>query len=391
MTLRPHLLLAVSLCLIAVLYIPSVTRSFGDITSWAVSELHIRYAAGFVRRGLLGEVAFRLRETTGLATGTLFPALFILLTAIQAALLAALAWPLRVRPALFLLVLLAPALVLFPAYDYGGYLRKDAFIVIGVLTHAILVRRVLQERLTIRTYERFLMGALAPYLFVATLIHENQAIFLPAHGLLIVMALRPPALIPHIVRFQIPLFLPAVLAFAAAAIYRGTQADVDANCAGWARAVTTCDAMGALNWTYARVWDTVASILRAPAPLGIFVVSILLALVPPLAVRAAVQREDQAPPLLVFAAMAPQGVLFLLGWDWGRWIHMASFALTSIVLAGAVREPAGAARRPRTDAAVLLLVLAYVAYWRVNVCCLPTSLGGGLAHTLGRALSTVLS
>ncbi|MGE4063020.1 MAG: hypothetical protein AB7E79_06590 [Rhodospirillaceae bacterium] len=380
---RQYLLPGLTVGLIAALYIPSVSRSFGDVTSWSVGDLHINYAAGFIRRGLLGEIAFDLRERAGLSTGVLFPVLFVVLTAVQAALLAALAWPLRSRPALFLLAMLAPALILFPAHDYGGYFRKEAFITIGLFGHALLVRGTLNGALKTSSYARFLFIGLMPYLAVSTLIHENQAVFLPAHALLIYMAHGYPQLGPHILRVQAPVLLPATLCFLLALIFRGDAQSAAAICSSWeGRAQTACDAIGSLAWGYDQVWFYVREVVTTPRSLGIYVVTIMLALVPPVVLRRQLPRDGQAPLLLLVAAILPCLPLFLLGWDWGRWIHMISVAVVAIILAGCRRVPEPPRRSAWLGAAAVVAVLAYVSTWRVNSCCLPTSLEGGVMAVL---------
>ncbi len=371
----------------AAAFTPSVMRSFGDGTSWSVSDLHINYAAGFVRRGLLGEAAFRLNAVSGLSTGVIFPALFAVLTVAQTLLLAVLAWPLRARPALFLLVMLAPALLLFPAHDYGGYLRKEAFVILGLFTHAVAVRRTLRCAMSARLYPRFAYFVLAPSLALSTLIHENQAIFLPAHAVLTYMACGYPKPARHVARMQIPVLLPAVLCFAAALVRRGDGATAAAICASWnGRAVTACDGINALGWSYDQVWFYLAQLVSDARALTIYSATIMLALAPPVLVRRALPREGQAPLGLVLAASLPAAALFLLGWDWGRWIHMASTAVMALILAGAVRDLAPSRARPMAAAAGLVAALLYVSAWRVNVCCRPTSLAGGLAQTLSAAL-----
>lgn len=382
-----------TLGLIFTLYAPSVTRSFHDGTSWSVSDLHINYAAGFVRRGLLGEVAYWARDVLGISTGTLFPTLFLILTAIQAALLAALASPLRARPALFIMVMLAPALILFAAYDYGGYLRKEAVITIGLFAHAILVRQVLSAKMAPARYNAILFATISPYLALSTIIHENQVVFLPAHALLIYMAHgypRPFApLARHVMHVQSPALLPAVACFGAALLYQGDASSAAAICASWrARAVTACDAMGALGWSYDQVWYYVMQVVTAPVPMGIFIATFVLALIPPLIVWRVSAREDHPSLSLLLAAMLPTVGLFFLGWDWGRWIHMISVALIALLLAGCRRlpEPEPSPRFARF--ALVAAALIYVATWRVNVCCLPTSLSGGLFQTAGTILAT---
>ncbi|MGE3335009.1 MAG: hypothetical protein AB7I36_15290 [Rhodospirillaceae bacterium] len=380
---QQQLLTALTLALMGLLFAPSVLRSFSDGTSWSVSDLHISYAAGFIRRGLLGEAAFQLQEASGLSTGVFFPVLFVLLTGVQIALLAVLAWPLRTRPALFLVVMLAPGLLLFPAYDYGGYLRKEVFVVIGLFGHALAVRQKLRGRINERNYHRFAGFVLAPYLALSILIHENQAIFLPAHALLIYMACGEASFVRHAARVQIPVLLPAVLCFAAATIHKGDSAAAAVICSAWTgRAVTACDAINALGWRYDQVWFYLVQLVSDGRALAIYVATIILALVPPILVRRALPPEGQAPLWLLLGACLPMAALFLLGWDWGRWIHMASAGVIALILAGAMRDLEPLQVRPVAALAALAGALLYVSTWRVNVCCQPTTLSGGLTHTL---------
>lgn len=390
--LHQRVLLAATVGVMAVVFVPSVLRSFGDGASWSVSDLHIRYAAGFIRRGLLGEAAFQLNAASGLSTGLLFPVLFAALTAAQIALLAILAWPLRTRPALFILVMLAPALILFPAYDYGGYLRKEAFVTIGLFAHAVAVRRTLRGAMAQRGYRGFAYFVLAPYLALSTLVHEHQAIFLPAHALLIYMANGYPKLGPHILRMQIPVMLPAAACFLAATLKHGDVPMAAAICSSWqGRAVTACDAINFLAWGYDQVWVYLVRLVTTPRALWIYTATILLALAPPILVRRALPKEGQAPLPLFLAATIPMAALFLLGWDWGRWIHMASAGVMALILAGAVRAPEPSRARPVFAFAAMAAALVYVGTWRVNVCCLPTSLAGGLTRTLSAEIQAALS
>jgi len=159
-------LFAASLALIALLYVPTLARSFVDWSGWALAELHVNYATGPVRRGLLGGLAFHL-ASLGIVTRDFFAALFALLAILQAGLLSALAWPLaQRRPALFLATMLSPALLLFAAYDADAHMRKEILISLGILAHALIARRALAGAMTIARYEALVLWLLAPALLV---------------------------------------------------------------------------------------------------------------------------------------------------------------------------------------------------------------------------------
>ena len=193
----------------------------------------------------------------------------------------------------------------------------------------------------------------------------------------------------HVMRVQLPALVPAVASFGAALLYQGDASSAAVICASWRdRAATACDAMGALGWSYDQVWYYVMQVVTAPVPMGIFIATFALSLIPPLIVWRLSPREHHPSLSLLLAAMLPTVGLFFLGWDWGRWIHMISVALMALLLAGCRRlpEPEPSPRFVRIG--LVAAALIYVATWRVNVCCLPTSLSGGLFQTAGTILAT---
>src|SRR5215212_7800957 len=111
---RPSALTVGSLLLLLFLFAPALAAGFSDRRHfWVWSELHIDYAAGFVRRGLLGEIAYRVPGLTGLSTGTFFGTVFLGMTLLEIALLFRLLRPVRVWPLVYGLLALSPGFVLF--------------------------------------------------------------------------------------------------------------------------------------------------------------------------------------------------------------------------------------------------------------------------------------
>ncbi len=402
----PVLLLAALLALIGFLYIPTVAWSFVDWKGWALAELHVSYADGPVRRGLPGEIARQI-ASLGLPTRDFFAAVFVVLAVLQAAAFAALAWPLatRHRP-LFVALMLSPALLLFPAYDYGAWLRKDTLLALGAVLHALAVRRVLTGRLDAMVYRRLVCVALAPALLLVTLAHELQIVMLPLHMALVLLASRPDAAF-HARAAPPP--TAAILSLAAVAIagtvfvvaFRGDAAMAQAICDSWRGvAPIDCLAVRTIGWDFSPVVDTDLRILNNRLALVLFALAFSLSLLPVVALSLAADRTGRAlPPLPLMAlGLLPLFAMFLLGWDWGRWIHLIALSTAALLLAPpfppaapahAMSIPAPSTRSLAASATFWLLALAYAGSWRLRHCCEIADLDAGFLPTFTRAVEIV--
>jgi len=180
---RRHLL-ALQALLISFLLLPNIFRSFNSTkVTWSVTELLINFQAGFVRRGLLGELLHGLCVHTGLSVFTVIGLLFLAATAFIVWAMTRLLQPYASRyPALTALLLFSPGLLMFPINEYAAYARKEVFIVIGLLIHALMARRFARGEVSITQMRRFYLLALLPLLTLFTFIHEVQLFFLPAHA-----------------------------------------------------------------------------------------------------------------------------------------------------------------------------------------------------------------
>ena len=363
----PNALLAALLGLIGFLYIPTVARSFVDWSGWALAELHVNYAAGPVRRGLLGEVAFHL-ASLGIVTRDFFAALYALLTIVQTALLTALAWPLAQRPALFLAVMLSPALLLFAAYDSDAYMRKEILISLGVLAHALAARRTLQGRLTMKGYEAIATWLLAPFVLLVCAIHEIQILFVPLHMALVLLVSRTAKAARAARRPLAALVSVALVALAFTLVFRGTPDMAQRICASWSGiAPIDCTAIAGLGFDF----------LPALLPAATIVLT------------ATAERRRAFPPALLTLALAPLPLLFYLGWDWGRWLHLIALSAVALLLAPPQTSRAPAANSPLAAALVWLAAIAYVASWKLRHCCELASIDGGLFATFAGAVEIV--
>ncbi len=347
--------------------------------AWNTSELYINYAGGFVRRGLLGELLRLAASLTGLPPLVLGASAFALLYLAFVVLYVALVHVTVKSPGVFWLLALSPAAIMFPVYDPDAYLRKEVIACILVLLHAF---RVLQRSGVERSRLRFEI-VLSASLFASTLVHELQIFLLGFHAVLLWFGGTGRAW-----RRLWPI-APALLLLPVVVWFHGDSLQASSICASW-RGIdcSGINAISALGWNSRDyLWYLLKKMLDAPGAVMTYAFALALSLAP---VYVAARRPDDATgrswraplgPALV--ALLPVFALFPLGWDWGRWIHIGTVHVTAcfLALAGVEGREAPRFASPGSRATAVLgaiLVVGYVAAWRLPHCCPATSLAGGL-------------
>jgi len=189
------------------------------VSEWWGSELAIRYCAGFVRRGLLGQMSWTL---TGLIDQQ--SAYVVTLAGIMAAaslLLGLILYRLlRSRLAMLpaLLILFAPTAFPVVLTHAGSLFRKDAF---QLCLFALILYLINQFDKTPSVRRKTILGSLAAVVQVAAVFNHEP------FTLLIVPALfLARVLLHHSYRDSLLLVLPSVIAFFIVIVNKGRSEDV---------------------------------------------------------------------------------------------------------------------------------------------------------------------
>ena len=165
------------------MYLPYVIQSFyTPIHSYVFSELHINYVSGFIRRGLLGELARILNPLIG--NIKFFAIIFLILYFVQILLFFKLVKKVQNYFIIVIFLCLSPALLLFFVNMPENFMRKDVFFNIAIMSHALMIIKYNSENLKIEDYNKFQKIFLIPFLTINILIHELQFFFLSIHVLL---------------------------------------------------------------------------------------------------------------------------------------------------------------------------------------------------------------
>ncbi len=318
---------------------------------WNSSEWMINYAAGFVRRGLGGEFVLRAIHLTGLR---FFAIWATITTAIYLAVCGFVAWrSYRLSgPRLWRFCLLMnPALLIFPleCRPYGSFLRKEVLFVAGTALLVSLCERALKRdgMPSVMNILRVLAGFVAVSVTLA-LLHEGMFLFgwLPLNAAVLVACLKRNrvGLKPAWVLMCVAA-LPALAATVASVHWHGDARTASAICASWhAESIpTVCvagqqfpPAVDALSWSVRdAVKLSVKAAPRAPVffAIFVFVAALLLASIGRVVPDA---RLDHRLAVLVFPLLFAVPI-FVLGWDWGRYLFMVMGQQLCVMLSPSLR------------------------------------------------------
>ena len=106
---------------------------------YAFNELFINYQAGFIRRGLLGELFWYLNENFLIDARVFFSTLFLILYLIQIYLLYKVLHNYKKNFLIYIIILFSPVFILFNIYDQNLYYIKDIFIKLSILFHSYII------------------------------------------------------------------------------------------------------------------------------------------------------------------------------------------------------------------------------------------------------------
>ncbi len=189
-------------------YIHIYTDLYQNPDKYAFDELFINYQAGLVRRGLLGEIFWKIHSYNNLDPRLFFGYLFYILYIIQILFLYLVIKKNLNNKLFYIFIFFSPALILFSIYDPKVFFVKDVFSKITILFHAYLI--LFYDS---KTYHRYLNYILIPVLTVSILIHEYQVLFLGVHLLFTISKLNNYMNFRSICKIYSFLILPTLFVF----------------------------------------------------------------------------------------------------------------------------------------------------------------------------------
>ena len=146
------------------------------------SQIFINYSEGFVKNAFLGEIIFTLKSFTNLDFKLIINFIFLIFHSLNIFLFLKIIRPvLDYNKIIYIFLLLNPALILFSIYDIGAFLRKEVIIITAFLFHIYISQLYNCALLDKKKYNKYTIYILIPFIFVNSLIHSIQILFLPVH------------------------------------------------------------------------------------------------------------------------------------------------------------------------------------------------------------------
>lgn len=150
------------------------------INLWTFSEIHINYSAGFVRRGLLGEI-LSILNNYGNFDKIFFSTLFYIFSITNTLLFLQIVKNITNNILIYIFFSFNPALILFSFYDLGGYARFEIFGIFILLLHTYIAQLLFTESISYKKYCNILIFIIYPIFYISILIHEINFFFLLIH------------------------------------------------------------------------------------------------------------------------------------------------------------------------------------------------------------------
>ena len=153
--------------LIILIFLKNSFLSFEGIIGdkWAYQELFINYEAGFIRRGVLGQLFLEFNNFYKIEPYKFFTIIFILAYSSYIYVCFKIFKKILDYKLFYLFVILSPSFILFNIYDLNTFLAKDIFTNLSIALHALYIVKN-SKKINIIHYNKFLLFFLIPILFL---------------------------------------------------------------------------------------------------------------------------------------------------------------------------------------------------------------------------------
>ena len=168
-----------TLLLIFIILINKIISVFVSFENYRnFNELFINYEAGFLRRGLLGQIAFYLFKKFSLSPITFFSIIFCFANSIFFILFVKCIKKFKDNLYLYFLLLLSPATLMFGIFDSANFFNSQIFLLISILLHALIAIKFLSD---FEKYKIYFLYLILPILFINIFQYDPQILTLSSH------------------------------------------------------------------------------------------------------------------------------------------------------------------------------------------------------------------
>tara|TARA_B100000959_G_C14940831_1_gene607730 strand:- start:303 stop:1619 length:1317 start_codon:yes stop_codon:yes gene_type:complete len=177
-----NIIINFSLFIISLILINKIIGVFVSFDNYInFNALFINYEGGFLRRGLLGQVAMYLFKNFSINPVTFFSVVFSIANIIFFILFIKCIKKFRNNIFLYLVLLLSPATLMFSIFDSVNFFNNQIFLLISILLHCSLALKYFNE---VKKYKKCFLLFILPFLFLNILQYDPQVLTLSIHILI---------------------------------------------------------------------------------------------------------------------------------------------------------------------------------------------------------------
>ncbi len=298
------------------------------INLWTFNELHINYSAGFLPRGLIGTIMLKL-DSLGLEKRIFFSSLFYIFTILNFLLFLNILKIKFKNALIFIFFVLNPSFILFNFYDLGGYARLEIFGIFSLLLHTYLAIIADRQNEKIIFYNKYYFFLIFPILIVNVLIHEVNFFLLPFNIILTWLTITKQTSNYEKIKYYLPylIFIPIAFYFwfnpitAEKALLIFDQIENKQNIN--ASIIESIGMPILFRSEFSYMINPLTNLFK-------YLFIFLFYLTPVLIMFHWVDPFTKRKIFLNILVILPLFLLFYIGRDWGRWIHIILFVVFCI-------------------------------------------------------------
>lgn len=293
------------------------------INLWTYSEIHINYSQGFIRRGFLGQ-AISILTDFGFSKQKFFSLLFFTFSIINSFIFLKIIKNKIKNVWLVIFFSFNPALIIFPFFDLGGYARFEIFGIFLILVHTYLSIKTRDNYININTYSKIYFYCLIPAIIISILIHEINLLVIIFHLVMTYNLLKLKKINSslHLIKYFsfLIILVPIALVFLTTTIsdysmlqmYQNLTDKENVNLWIWKSIFQN---LGQRNSEFIYMTNPISNVLYY-----IFIFAFYL--IPVIFIFKKNINFNLWKIITNTLCIIPLLLLFYIGRDWGRWIHI---------------------------------------------------------------------
>jgi hypothetical protein len=340
---------------------------------YSYSQIFINYSEGFIKHALLGSLIFKFKELLDLDFKIIVNLFFLIFHFLNILLFLKIVKPIiNHNKFIYFFLIFNPALILFPIYDIGAFLRKETFAITAFLFHIYLSKLYNIGSISRKKYSNFFIYFLFPFIFINSLIHSIQIFFLPVHYLIFKNNVKN-----NFEKHKIILCILFLLFISQFIFYQQISTDILYE--------TTKEKLGSFNnqFNFLEIPFSFLNIgtierFKGMLPyigdikfLSLYLISALIIFLPLIFILKKIKISNHNFKFFqTILSILPFFLLLFLASDWGRWIYIMALILLGVNLQFKIKNINEFDHGRLLNLAIFTFFGFYLFFYNLSHCCI---------------------